>query len=176
MACRIEWLQMKCKKLHDAQNVRESGELFIHHLMYCLGHQLLLKRAGCEHPNPSQIEVRAQLQHQKKNGSHLAVILTFLKSCTSSTSSLPFPILKISMRWPGSISSIPSVSSPSSTALYGWSYTCNDTNNRLPLLLMQHATFLYLLLAMLLFWLQRILKCLETKHLDQFMNFLNFNI
>lgn len=57
------------------------------------------------------------------------LVLTFLKSCTSTTSSLPFPILKISMRWPGSISIMLSVSTPSSTALYWWSYTWKDIHS-----------------------------------------------
>lgn len=55
-------------------------------------------------------------------------LLTFLKSWTSTTSWLPFPILKTST-WPlGSISIRLSVSTPSTTALYWKSYTCKHIN------------------------------------------------
>ncbi len=90
-----------------------------------------LKRAGCEHHNRSSAEEEIQLQcgafckEKQARKALFKLLLTFLKSCTSRTSSLPFPILKISMRWLGSISIILSVSTPSNTALYWWSYTCN---------------------------------------------------
>lgn len=67
----------------------------------------------------------------------LTFLLTFLKSCTSTTSLLPFPILKISVRSAGSISITLFVSTPSTTALYSWSYTCNDMNDQKTLTMAQ---------------------------------------
>lgn len=92
-----------------------------------------------------------------------------MKSWTSRISSLPFPILNISTRWTGSISIVLSVSTPSTTALYSWSYTCNDTNNHTPLWSMHERCFRHSLH-----------HCYALNNIDQWKhqkwsNFLNFS-